>query len=531
MDPGDKQTMKSETGKIPVIIGVTGHRNLRDRDYDDLKNSVRTEFESLRAKYPHSGFAVMTCLAEGADQLCAETALELGFEIITVLPMSADEYSEDFEGDALRRLKELTEKSSKVLIAPHKEPFREDRDYLYRQAGIYIAEHCHILFALWDGAPGEEGGCGTASIVQVKLRNLARGIAGEQLRRTYGAVVQIVTPREGSGSADAKAGEVIVHGDESISDRILRDTDNYNKDCMKNASEVAEDDKIRAVYAAADRLSIIYDIWDRRVLIGLSACATVLTMAFLLYDEAEWHWMILLCGAMVISLFAINIFTKLTRFNARYVEYRVMAEACRVQTYLRTAGISREVSDIMPWNLQVAIPWVVRAVSAITTGENTGEKKSILDTWILEQREYHKKALKKAEFQLSRNDRMVTAALIITIATYVAALLFEVVCCGMLSGTSMFAPEMNDAVRTGFKLCMGVFSAVTIFANNYYGRLALPNVIDDHRKMVMLYEEAEHEIADMGEDELLLLRIAEDELYENANWYAYQNKHDEGLGI
>ena len=147
MDPGDKQTMKSETGKIPVIIGVTGHRNLRDRDYDDLKNSVRTEFESLRAKYPHSGFAVMTCLAEGADQLCAETALELGFEIITVLPMSADEYSEDFEGDALRRLKELTEKSSKVLIAPHKEPFREDRDYLYRQAGIYIAEHCHILFA------------------------------------------------------------------------------------------------------------------------------------------------------------------------------------------------------------------------------------------------------------------------------------------------------------------------------------------------------------------------------------------------
>ena len=101
----------------------------------------------------------------------------------------------------------------------------------------------------------------------------------------------------------------------------------------------------------------------------------------------------------------------------------------------------------------------------------------------------------------------------------------------MLSGTSMFAPETNDAVRTGFKLCMGVFSAVTIFANNYYGRLALPNVIDDHRKMVMLYEEAEREIADKGEDESLLLRIAEDELCENANWYAYQRKHDEGLGI
>ena len=105
MDPGDKQTMKSETGKIPVIIGVTGHRNLRECDLEDLKNSVRIGLESLRAKYPHSGFAVMTCLAEGADQLCAETALEMGFEFITVLPMPVDEYSEDLEGDELRTMK------------------------------------------------------------------------------------------------------------------------------------------------------------------------------------------------------------------------------------------------------------------------------------------------------------------------------------------------------------------------------------------------------------------------------------------
>ena len=531
MNPGDKLTMRSETGKIPVIIGITGHKDLRDRDLDDLKNAVCTQLESLRTKYPNSGFAVMTCLAEGADQLCAEAALGMGFEIITILPMPVNEYSEDFEGDALRKLNELIGQSSKILMAPYKEPFREDRDYLYRQAGLYIAEHCHVLFALWDGTPGNAGEYSTASVVRAKLRNLANGSAGEQLHSADGVVVQIVTPRSEACSADVNAGDVIVHGDEGLCGRILRDTDNYNKDCMKNASVGAEDDKIRAVYAASDRLSIINDIWDRRVLIGLSACATILTMAFLLYDEAELHWMILLCGVMIISLFAINLFTKWTRFNARYVEYRVLAESCRVQTYLRAAGISREVSDIMPWNLQVNIPWIGRALSAITIGENACEKKSILDDWILNQRDYHRKALKRTEVQLRRNDRMVTAALIITIATYTAALLFEMVCCGMLSGTSMFTPETNDAVRTWFKLCMGAFSAVTLFANNYYGRLALPNIIDDHRKMAMLYEEAEREIADKGEDEMLLLRIAEDELYENAHWYAYQNKHNEGLGI
>ena len=524
-------TIKKETGKIPIIVGVTGHRDLREQDISSLNSAVRAGLESLLSEYPNSEIEVMTCLAEGADQLCAETALDMGLEIITILPMPVSEYADDFEGDALKKLNDLTERSSKAFIAPHKEPFKEGRDYLYRQAGLYIAEHCHILFALWDGTPGEAGGCGTASIVQAKLRNVSNGSAGEQLRRSEGAVVQIATPRVSSDRADIEAGRIITHGDKSRSDEILRDTDNYNKDCADMAGGCMADDKIAAVYTASDRLSIINDIKDRRVLIGLSACATALTIAFLLYDEAEWHWMIVMCGIMIVSLFAINAFTRWTRFNARYVEYRILAEACRVQTYLLTAGINREVTDILPWNLQVNVPWVSSAMSAVMTGKRSGEKKSILDTWISDQKEYHKKALRKTELQLRRNDRMVTTALVITIGTYIAALLFEMICCGMISGTSMFAPETNDSVRTAFKLLMGAFSALTLFANNYYGRLALPNVIDDHRKMALLYEEAEREIADKGETESLLLRIAEDELCENANWYAYQSKHDEGLGI
>ena len=93
---------KKETGKIPVIVGVTGHRDLREQDVGYLKNAVRTELGSLQSQYPNSDIAVMTSLAEGADRLCAETALEMELEIITVLPMPVSEYAEDFEGDALK---------------------------------------------------------------------------------------------------------------------------------------------------------------------------------------------------------------------------------------------------------------------------------------------------------------------------------------------------------------------------------------------------------------------------------------------
>ncbi len=534
-----------KNGKIPVIVGVTGHRDLREQDIAKLKESVRCELESLRKGCPHSRIVVMTSLAAGADQLCAEVALEMGLEIITVLPMETGEYEKDFSGADAEKLHALMEKSSKVFVAPHSEPFRDSRDYLYRQAGIYVAEHCHVLMALWDGAAATPGGCGTASIVEYKRGNLSRE-AGEQLRHRGGYVVQIVTPKAGpeassdNGGADiikvdesiteTEAGTVIMHGDAASLKRIFRDTDIYNADCEK-AKEEGSSDLLSAVYVFSDRMSVINAVKYRRLLAGMSVCAVILAMAFLLYDEIDWQGMILLCGIMIILLFAVNYISGKSKYRERYLEYRILAEACRVQSYLRTAGTAYEVADFMPWNLQVAVPWISKAMSAIGIGHTAGSKQSILRIWIMDQKEYHKNALTRCETQLRRNDRIVRTALIFTLFIYLAALAFEIICCGLFGGSVMFSPAINDIVRVVIKVAMGTFSAATVFTGNYYGKQALPNVIDDHLKMILLYEEAEHEIAEKGESELLLARIAEDELGENANWYAYQSKHEPELGI
>ena len=537
-------------GKIPVIIGVTGHRDLRKEDIGILREAVREQIGAVRAKCPHSEVRVMTSLAEGADQLCAETALEMGLDIITVLPMPAEEYAEDFKGEPLNKFSGLYEKTLNKFSAPHKEEFRAGRDYLYRQAENYIAEHSHVLLALWDGEEEGDEYAGTAATVRAKLGYRANEVAGEQLKKSDGAVIQIVTPRQSSDNQAMKAGKVYLHGDVARSDRILSDTDSYNRDCGEMAAQIPADagqaaeesgpqdrirdrvqQKVQEVYNAADSLSVINAVRHRRTLIGLSTCATVLTIAFLLYDEAEWQTMIILCGFMIIALFAINKFTRMTGFHSRYIEYRVLAEACRVQNYLRSAGSSCEVTEIMPWNLQVTVPWVNRAMAAVMIGERSGIQQSIVEMWIRDQADYQKSAFKRSEKQMKRNDLIVGVGLAVSIISYFGALAFEIICCGMLGGENMFTPEVNDTVRAGIKIAMGTFSAFTLFANNYYGNLALPNVIDDHRKMMLLYEEAEREIADKGEAEPLLIRIAEDELGENANWYAYQSKHEPGMDI
>ena len=76
----------------PIIVGVTGHRNLRPEDEPALANAVDGFFVELAALYPHSDLLVISGLAEGADRLVASRAQELGHPVIALLPMPLADY-------------------------------------------------------------------------------------------------------------------------------------------------------------------------------------------------------------------------------------------------------------------------------------------------------------------------------------------------------------------------------------------------------------------------------------------------------
>ena len=57
--------------KTPVVIGVTGHRDLRGQDKEKLRAAVRGELEALHSKCPHSPLLLLTGLAEGAEKITA----------------------------------------------------------------------------------------------------------------------------------------------------------------------------------------------------------------------------------------------------------------------------------------------------------------------------------------------------------------------------------------------------------------------------------------------------------------------------
>ena len=139
-----------------IKVGITGHRDLKDHDQAELEKNIRSALKELKRG---SGRPVLLCsIASGADQLCAQIGLELGYELICPLPFA--EYRNDFYGGEQNKYDMLLQKASRSLIVSSS----LNRDGAYLAAGKYIAENCDALLAVWDGKP-QQSICGTAAIV------------------------------------------------------------------------------------------------------------------------------------------------------------------------------------------------------------------------------------------------------------------------------------------------------------------------------------------------------------------------------
>lgn len=280
---------------------------------------------------------------------------------------------------------------------------------------------------------------------------------------------------------------------------------------------------IDELYGAADTLSIRNAVKHQRILLALSIIGTLITMGFLLYDEAELHGLILACTVMILFLFYIRRKAHTLDCHRKYIEYRVLAEALRVQFFLSVAGVQKQVVDILPWFIRQGLPWIEDVLKSLPK-MSSHERNPIINFWILDQRAYHNGALAKAENKKNRDNRTTRVVIAITIIAYLITLFFELFIFTQNPGNV----DVN-AVRAILKIIVGTMSAVTLFTSSYYGKLSLTYTINDHKRMIALYDNAEREIARKGETEEILVDLAREFLIENSTWYSYQTKNKPDL--
>ena len=192
-----------EIPRVPIVLGVVGHRALRPQDEPALREAIRRIIVRFQCAYPHTPLVLLSALAEGADQLAAAVALENEVEVRAPLPFPESVYAAttsftranggDYTPFGQRAAEQMQHwvRDGKVdafvvpmpdLADPQKTAEwqakaadQTERRRCYANAGGYIVRHCHVLLALWDGdpQPKEPGGkpkvSGTAEFVHFKL--------------------------------------------------------------------------------------------------------------------------------------------------------------------------------------------------------------------------------------------------------------------------------------------------------------------------------------------------------------------------
>ena len=104
-------------------------------------------------------------LADGADQIAAEIALELGFELQAMLPFDRETYRTTLHNSGLKRFDELICRANCVLELPGE---LNDEHKAFVMAGRGTVAHCDVLLAVWDGRPPRGRG-GTGEVVQIAI--------------------------------------------------------------------------------------------------------------------------------------------------------------------------------------------------------------------------------------------------------------------------------------------------------------------------------------------------------------------------
>lgn len=453
--------MTNPYSSLPIALGVTGHRDVQDKT--QLLILLNNEITTLKQNYPHSPLLALSSLAEGADRLFAQVAMEKGIPLHVVLPFEKEEYERDFSAtdtkeetvSEFREMYEYAQQTGGVYcvetVIPGSEPMLSltnhpqgslYRDLQYARAGMYLAQRCHILFALWDGLPARGLG-GTAQVVNFRregriqehvmaqlnteLPGIKRALGQSNLLDVpdTGLVCHIHVRREKGEYAnnaseptvswyppqpEGTAGKKTLTSDEESWYQSLKQLDALNariSEQEKRNTRPASPHFCQAAFGHVDTLANEGMVDIRKRYKGIFVLAALVAFAGNRVPGDPEHWVIVSLTASLILLFVLAWSLKRvhrSKANRKATELRALAEGLRVQDVWRQAGIMRPVSLHYLRRSHDNIAWVRRAMlgASIYTQPETPDALTrslddVKENWVADQQRYFAKNVKKKE--------------------------------------------------------------------------------------------------------------------------------------
>lgn len=557
------------TGPLPILVAVTGHRDLRDEDRVGLQARVREIFTKLHKELPHTPLVLLSSLAEGADQLVAGVALAMGIRLHVPLPMPKDQYLTDFSTEPTRlEFERLLGQAEEVFDVSARGGSGDSRDQLYYRAGEFVAQHGQILIALWDGTPSGKTG-GTSDIVRWRLTVLPLETAS-QLQPPdsvrSGPIYQIVTPRAGQPVPANALGIVHLMPEGLRQDavpieayrKVGADIDGFNAvalgmDAAERADVANRSDSLlpketavglsrgleftRHLLSTADILAVRFRRCTERT---LTAVCTLVFLAVVAY-EVTGHLLdvqyqplgLLIYPGLLAAAFVIYWRAKRSQFQTRYHDYRALAEGLRVQFFWRLAGLTHPVEEHYLRRQRRELNWVRTALriawslqggnlaAPISPETARSRIKTTAAHWIEDQQQFFARKTPIEEQNEHRYRVLIRGSLALALTLSV------------LVGVLLTFPELfGDEVKMWFRdhkrakgilmLCTSLPMVVAAMTHTYRRAIELKSHVKQYEIMNLLFENAKSRLANVegGDREVLAIieELGKEALVENGDW-------------
>ncbi len=563
----DRQANATPSGSslVPLVIGVTGHRDLMEAEIPGIEVRVRDFFSGLQERYPNLPLRVMSPLAEGADCLVGRVARELGIPLTVPLPMPVELYEQDFSGpEALAEFRDLSAAgecfelplvpgNTSESIAEH----GHARDLQYGQVGTYLAAHSHILLAVWDGEPSDLMG-GTAQVVQFHQYDVMRGFTAEDRRARLhftadesDLVYHIFCSRAGAAQRNPDACKVEWLTSDQVKPRTLYLPAGY-VEIFRRMEEFAEDldnhedliqaeswplyqaqdevhlrdgaQRIDRVFRAADCLANRYQKRVQTALLMIYSSAAAAGICFVAYADLEALEVMIYPYLGFLSLSVVLAYlVGRNDWQRRYLEYRALAEGLRVQFYWSVAGVrqvgdTKYTHDTYLLSQDIELGWIrnVMRVTGARADIGGGPVPESALQWVMDEWVGDEVSGQTSYFKRKRAERERTHNMTRKIGR--GAFLLAALAATVLA----FSPaDFTDAGRNGLIAAMGLLPLLAVIRETYAQKRADRELVRQYQFMHGIFSRAYRMLAatdDADQQHHILRSLGSAALEEVSEW-------------
>lgn len=573
------------SGNSPFTVGVSGHRDLDPADRPRLREAVTDFVQQLKGHLPDTELRLIVGMAEGADLLVAETALELGVPVEAVLPMPLEHYAADFDVQTLAQLKELLRRpqvrcvelsadTAGASAGPHS---REQRDAMYTNLTDTLIRRSSLLLALWDGRSSHLPG-GTADTV---LRYLGvrtdGGSAADDLQFIEATEDPENTPRLvywtpalRSGAAGeqqarspcylAGAGDNVLQVLRAMPERLkhqLAELNGYNLEYQRlsgagalgtpeslmaslsgrtalPAGAMLED--IDAQYGKADALAVYFQKRSDRLFDLFAFMAFAMGVAYLIYEKlTDSRALLIAYLATLLTSLGVYYVLQGKRWFGKHLTYRALAETLRARFYLRLAGADQrmdagEVLALSGIEKFRGFSWIGFVLKGIEAADNRVDpdrdvaRESAEQAWIEGQFRYFTRKVAQLE-GASRRVKRLRQFLLVAILL-VISLLFAF-------GDQLHRIDMGLGVplKNVLTFSMGLMAVLLGVWELHRDKMATRELLWQYRNQLGHFARAKAQLARMSNPRRrcdLLIALGKDSLMESYLWaiHRYHREHE-----